>query len=597
MNSRARRAATLTTGVGAVLTFVALLIPQVADSLSLTTAGKVLIAVGIGILTACGQRAISFRRARSAVQAALRVWPPELLGRARLSTLGVFPAHDSHGRLVRYQARPNGEDRTLADALRGARTVIVHGPAGCGKSRAASHAAAAELPEVPAVIPLDAPSLHSLLDGGVDLPVSHPELCLWLDGLDRFTAVLDPCSVESAQTSSHPSARIVATLRSDEWTQLVTGTGQDSEAARALAQDARIVELSGFTPANSPGEPNGAGAPPVVATRGLLRDPPFLGLLGALLAVIVVGLVLLARDAIVDPPSISEQIQQTTSELLAAAGPGGGHVILNERIPFHATDQPSWLIVVQDLPTAAAFNEGAAEGANPKPRSDDVRVYDVVGDRLELRLNFRPDGVGLGAAEWDALSAGAPAYADYAQDGSEAVIGGFVLPSQATSAVLPVAIRYQGDRYVLVPLTPDKPDLGTAGLDAQTLRFRQAAYETPLTLTNAVRDRRFAGLGVTGYRVQAFALAHAPTLRLLTGYFSRFPVFGKPHALEIHANQMRPGLVIHPCEPGYFACPAPLAAQDAIVPPDKSLDNGLLEAWALVAKRFTTQVHVVQRGD
>ena len=102
---------------------------------------------------------------------------------------------------------------------------------------------------------------------------------------------------------------------------------------------------------------------------------------------------------------------------------------------------------------------------------------------------------------------------------------------------------------------------------------------------------------MTGYRVQAFALAHSPTVRLLTGYFSRFPAFGKPHALEIHANQMRAGLVIHPCEPSYFACPAPIAAQDAIVPPDKSLDNGLLEAWALVAKRFTTRVRVIQRGS
>jgi hypothetical protein len=111
-----------------------------------------------------------------------------------------------------------------------------------------------------------------------------------------------------------------------------------------------------------------------------------------------------------------------------------------------------------------------------------------------------------------------------------------------------------------------------------------------------VRDRRFARLNVTGYRVQTFALAREPTLRLLTAYFSRFPVFGEAHALEIHASQIRPGLVIHPCEPGYFACPAPAAAQDAIVPPDKSLDNGLLKAWNLVSGRFTTRVRVVQRG-
>jgi hypothetical protein len=595
MNSRARRAATITTGAGTVLAFVALLIPQVADSLALTTAGKILVAVGIGLLTACGQRLISVHRAHAGIQAALRVWPPEPLGRARLSTLGVFPARDGQGRHVRYQPRPNGEDAALADALRASRTVIVHGPAGCGKSRAASHAAAGALADVPAVIPLDAPSLNSLLDGGVDLPLSYPELCLWLDGLDRFTGVLDPCSVDSVQTASRPAARIVATVRSDEWTTLVTGTGQDSEAARALAQDARIVELSQFTAA-TPGETDDVTAPPVVATHGLLGDPPFLGLLGALLALIVVGVFVIAKGDFVDPPSISDQIDQTTSDLLADAGPGGGHIVLDERVPFHSTDHPSWLIVVQDLPTAAEFNQGAAENANPKPRSDDLRIYDVVGDRLELRLDFRPRGVGSQAAEWESLSAGAPAYADYAQDGSEEVIGGFARPSEATSALLPLAVRYQAGRYVLIPLTPDKPDLGTAGLSAQAQQFRQVAYQTPFTLTNAAADRRFAGLSLTGYRVQTFALAHSPSLRLITGYFSRFPVFGKAHALEIHANQIRPGLVISPCEPSYFACPAPTTAQDAIVPPDKSLSNGLLEAWSLDAKRFTTRVRVVQRG-
>jgi hypothetical protein len=507
----------------------------------------------------------------------------------------VFPAHDDQGRLVPYQPRPDGEDGTIAEALRTTRTVIVHGPAGCGKSRAVSQAAAVELPHVPAIIPLDAPSLNSLLDGGVDLPLTHHELCLWLDGLDRFTGVLDPCSIESAQTASKPAARIVATVRTDEWTTLVSGTGQDSQAARALAQDARIVELSEFAPATT-GATEGAGTPPVVGVHGLLHDRPFLGLLSALVAVIVIAIILLAKGDLTDPPSINDQIAQITGQLVSAAGPGGGHVILDERVPFHSTDQPSWMIVVQDLPTAADFNEGAAEGSGPKPRSDDVRIYDVVGDRLRLELNFRPAGVGLDAAEWESLSAGAPAYADYAQDGSEAVIGAFAFPSQATSALLPVAIKWQDDRYVLVALTPDKPDLSTTGLDAQTVRFRQAAYENQLTLANAARQARFRGLKVTGYRVQAFALTHTPALRLLTGYFARFPVFGEPHVLEIHASQIRPGLAIHPCEASYFFCPAPTAPQDAIVPPDKSLDNGLLEAWSLVSKRFTTRVRVVRPG-
>lgn len=45
-----------------MLAFVALLIPQVADALSLTTLGKILAALGIGLLTACGQTVVSFLR-------------------------------------------------------------------------------------------------------------------------------------------------------------------------------------------------------------------------------------------------------------------------------------------------------------------------------------------------------------------------------------------------------------------------------------------------------------------------------------------------------------------------------------------------------
>ncbi len=234
------------------------------------------------------------------------------------------------------------------------------------------------------MIPLDAPSLNSLLYGGVDLPLTHDELCLWLDGLDRFTGVLDPCSIESAQTASKPSARIVATVRTEDWTTLVGGTGQDSEAARALAQDARIVPLSAFEPSGEAvGQP--AGTPPLAETHGLWHDPPFLGLLGALAAVIVIGLLLLAKGDVVDPPTIDQQIEQITNHLVSSAGPGGGHVVLDERVPFHSGDAPSWMIVVQDLPTAAEFNEGAAEGGTPTPRSVSRRAPTPTTPRMDLR--------------------------------------------------------------------------------------------------------------------------------------------------------------------------------------------------------------------
>src|SRR5206468_1239599 len=130
--------------------------------------------------------------------------------------------------------------------------------------------------------------------------------------------------------------------------------------------------------------------------------------------------------------------------------------------------------------------------------------------------------------------------------------------------------------YQLVSLTPTKPELRSRGLDHQTVVFRRAAYQTPITFRNAVTDSPFRELELTGYRVQTFALTNTPTLRLLTGYFSAFPRFAKPHVLELEANQFRAGhLGVRPCIPGFYACPAPAAEQDVIVPPAKSLDNGL----------------------
>src|SRR5205823_8693097 len=122
----------------------------------------------------------------------------------------------------------------------------------------------------------------------------------------------------------------------------------------------------------------------------------------------------------------------------------------------------------------------------------------------------------------------------------------------------------------LVSLTPTKPELRSRGIDNQTVAFRRAAYQTPITFHNAIADPRFRELELTGYRVQTFAITNKPTARLLTGYFSAVPRFAKPHVLELQANQFRAGhLGILPCTRGFYACPAPAAEQDVIVPPAK----------------------------
>src|SRR5689334_3674424 len=108
MSPRARRGAAITTGAASIAAFVALLIPQVADALNLTTLGRVLVALGVGFVTACGHRFLSCWRSRQDIMAAVRVWPPECLGGARLDTLGVYPTEIVDGQVPKYQDRPNG---------------------------------------------------------------------------------------------------------------------------------------------------------------------------------------------------------------------------------------------------------------------------------------------------------------------------------------------------------------------------------------------------------------------------------------------------------------------------------------------------------
>ena len=109
------------------------------------------------------------------------------------------------------------------------------------------------------------------------------------------------------------------------------------------------------------------------------------------------------RGDLLTPPSITDQMDKIKREVLASAGPGGGHLVVDERVQFHSTDNASWLLVVEDLPSHDQFYAGAANGARPRPRSDELRIYDVVGGRLRLELDFRPQGVGPTAADWQVI--------------------------------------------------------------------------------------------------------------------------------------------------------------------------------------------------
>ena len=489
-HTAARKTAALGAGaVGGVALF-AVALPQLASTFNPTKLGTALLTVTAALVTAAGDRWVQLYRQRKALETAVRAWPPERLRAHDPATLGVYPPRDRDGNPQPY--RPRAEDAELDQALAGdAPIVVVDGPAGGGKSRAAAEAARRKLPVVPAIVPVDAAALATLADSGVRLNGRESCLCLWLDGLDRFIEVLDPRMLGALQGIA-PDTKVVATVRTERWRELLGGTGQASESARALDDAATTVELGPLPPSPAPtpsaAAPERANGPPVVGPPW--RDA-WLGCLCALLLGLgVLAAIFASEDALTQPPPLSDQMNKVKAEALRGDGAGRRHVVLDERVRLHPAEADSWILVLEDRPSHDAFYAGAANGVGPPPHSNELRIYDVRGGRLHLALRFRPPGVGRTAAEWRELNA-RPLGKDYDLDGSNEVIAGYAIAGQATEALVPFAIDWEDGRYKLVALTPDKPRLATRGLRRQDVRFRREAYQQRLVFANAVGDRPF----------------------------------------------------------------------------------------------------------
>ncbi|HEY5318389.1 MAG TPA: hypothetical protein VIJ20_10440 [Solirubrobacteraceae bacterium] len=598
MNSTARKGAALGAGAAGGLALAALLLPQLASTLNPTKLGAALLAIVLALLSTGAQHLNQRRKQRAALEGALRVWPPTRLGAADLAALGVYPPRDADGRPAAY--RPREADEELRAALARATFIVVLGPPGAGKSRAAGEAARRVLADLPAIVPLNVDALRSLADGSVDLTVPEPRMCLWLDGLDRFIDALDLLTLQTLEGLAGKWT-LVASIRTEPWADLLSGTGQSSESARWLASHAELIELGALPAAAPPGEqepgPSDAGSEtPVRKLSAPWRDVWLLALAAALAATLACGLILGLNGDLVLPRPIGEQMAQILAGVLRGDRAGARHVVLSARVSFHSTDDPSWLLVVEDRQTHDEFYAGAANGVGPPPRSDEVRIYDVVGGRLRLELDFQPAGIGATAAEWQELNGGSPLVADYDSDGSDELIAGYAIPAQATSAFVPFAIYWYDGRYRLASLAPDKPELSNAGLTPAAIRFRREAYEGPVSFENGAGGQRFRHLKLTGYRIQAFAYVATPIPRLLTGYFSAVPVFAQPQVLELHASQFRAGgPALVPCTPTNAFCPAPQREQEVIVPPDRSAGEALLTAWGQVGSRWEDPVRVTQR--
>ena len=169
--------------------------------------------------------------------------------------------------------------------------------------------------------------------------------------------------------------------------------------------------------------------------------------------VAIVAVVLIWRSSFVDPPPLSSQMNTIRAQMTAADGRPGGHVVIDEQVQLRGTDAPSWVIVVEQYQTHAAW-VAKVEAAGPRSQvlSDELRLYDVVGGRLRLEMDFRPRGHGRNAADWQPLI-GADAVDDFANDGENQLIAGYGQPDHGYESLIPFGVLWTGDRYRLITLT------------------------------------------------------------------------------------------------------------------------------------------------
>ena len=225
-----------------------------------------------GLTSFLGDYASRDRRAAE-LDEALALWPPLAVGQANAFDLGVRPeARMGDGSIGPYRARP--EDREIDDALENADVVLLIGPAGSGKSRAAVEALCRVRNDAQLIVPEDAVGLTRVLQGVSDLlgashSASHGHVeqetryVLWLDDLERFVDALHLDALDDFQRSSsdpRPGARarvadfvsgsrsrckvqIVATVREDRLRRLLSDAGETANVARRFVARARRVHV------------------------------------------------------------------------------------------------------------------------------------------------------------------------------------------------------------------------------------------------------------------------------------------------------------------------------------------------------------------
>jgi hypothetical protein len=407
---------------------------------------------------------------------ALAWWPAPLVQKADPYELGAFPP----GTGV-YSTR--GVDAELDAALGEPGYVLVIGPVGSGKSRAAFAAVRRRLGKAKLLVPEDAESLGKLV--AVDPPpAAGQQAVLWLDCVDRFLGGMRLDALD--RWIRDEGIRVVATIADEQVAEILHSPGAEGHVARRLFARARATRVErpltpaelvavrerfpddsfeqgigdAFRPHWQPGGKPAFTAPEPEPERRRLPRPD-LAIAAALIAIVVLTVMLAELwsryDGFEQPAALAEQITKLDRDLGVCAQVVGSEKAVNDGTPVVA--------IINSDPDCASW----------RPAAQNVALYDEKYDVLERIGGFAPPRTGpLAGAGFACLGdTTETCWTDLMGDGTTAMVGAFRSPT--ARVVLPVvAWRDKQSSPQLMPVLGVAPRLAP--------RFQADVYRRPVAL-------------------------------------------------------------------------------------------------------------------
>jgi hypothetical protein len=426
-------------------------------------------------------RARSVATRRQFLTSVLWRWPLPAAAQADPLTLGIFPSRYADGsKLGPYV--PRSIDSDLVDALAQRGLVLVIGPARAGKSRSVYEAVLRSMPDRLLLNPIDGEALRSIIG---DPRLANEDAVWWLDDLDRHLSSLDGRSLNEILTGGHI---VVASLRDEAWEALLSADGTAGAQGRRLLGGAHTIHLplapdsdevaaasslypnvgisGGIGPALSADGSANRSASPGAQVEARRRRPDLvlvLALATTLGLAATFGLATATGGFSVPPPPppIAQQLAKINHE----NGAAGLKLVYHTKAELRGPGSDSWIYVWQS----------PLDNTGELSKSDRLEIYDDVGGRLKLDLDFTPSSS-------QKYIAGLPlqldrrtiAVVDLDGGGQQhEFIAGYVPQGEMpTGFDLPVMAAWDGSRYVLSPLLPiDLPSLEPHPLDPSLVGY------------------------------------------------------------------------------------------------------------------------------